>query len=132
MTLKEYFNQAQYYSESGARFMPIESMPYSHAYYAFRKLLTEHKGQFATTALFFQFIEYLEPKPGEIINALNNHGKVAIMPNLWCTKNTARSRIYRAARELGVKVTTHWNGKWMEGEVVVPQTTVRIKGQPVA
>lgn len=138
MTEEEYLSQDRYFSESAGEFIEIESMPYQHAYYAFAKLVRQFPGStptvgFLHTRLGQRFYWYLVPSHDEVREALEKFGRVAVMPDILHGRDAhaARQKIYSQAKHLGKKVRTHWNGKWVEGEVVTPKVTIRVKGQEV-
>lgn len=142
MTLKEYFDQDQYFSESSGKFLTIRDMPWTHAYYAYRKLQQSYGIDFYGTTLAKVFEGYLSPSTHHLRLLLRRHGVASCMYDVWgempvLDRKKARARLFNAARSERIKITTHdmqWDGgNWIKAEVVAgPQTTVRVKGERVA
>lgn len=133
MTEQEYLDQEQYFSESEGRLVDIATLPYKRAAYSYRKCLLAFK-DFPGSKLEQAFLAYLEPTPAAMRTLLLNYGAVN---HLYRTSTTdVRSKAYSAAKVLGAKIKTHKHEierglGWIEVEVV-QQSSVRIKGRPVA
>jgi hypothetical protein len=130
MTLKEYFNQDQYFSESTQELMSIEEMAFPHAFNAWWKLCETYSMDFYDTRLNRAFMELLSPSAETIRAVLRTRGVVSHVAMHQKHKNAVRSKFYRAGRALGAKVHTHAGKNWVTGEIVT-NTQVRVKGEPV-
>lgn len=129
MTLKEYFDQVQYFSESEQRMLDLWDMPFQHAFYAARKLMEEHPKEFKGSRLWEAFVERLSPSPEHIRLQLRTQGKASVA--IIGPEKAARDRLRSAARTMGAKVRTHKERQWITGEIV-SDTEVRVKGNTVS
>lgn len=129
MTLKEYFNQDKYFSESAQELVSIDEMPFPHAMHAAKKLNAEHGTDFIYSRLGEAFMERLSPSPERIREELSKSGRCSHI--MLYGPDQVRSKLYRQAKRLGVKITTRTAGHYMNAEVVTG-TQVRVKGEKVA
>ncbi len=136
LSLEEYFNQDQYFSESSNEFKGMEEMPFPYAYNAFMKLVETHGRVFYGTTLHSTFLKYLHPNPASIRENLKINGRVAIVPEMRITDKNfhqadvrARMKVTSVAKGMGQKVTTHWNGKWVEVELKTSPVKISVKGE---
>ena len=130
MTLDEYFNQDKYFSESTQELVSIDEMAFPHAFNAWRRLATDDLGgEFIGSRLDRAFMQRLSPSPERIREQLRQYGVSSHI--FYNGSGWARNKFYRAAKQLGVKVTTHRQGMYVRAEVVDAGTQVRVKGEKV-
>lgn len=134
MTLSEYFNQTRYFSESSQEFVDIDKMAFPHAVYSHRKLLTEHHNEYLGTPLCNAFVEYLYPDRARLSELLDSYGVASCIYTSRADALRVRSRFYKAAAALGVKVSTHKDEKLgiIRGEIPMPKLSVTVKGRTFA
>lgn len=113
MTLKEYFAQDKYFSESTREFLSLSDMPFQHVYYAVQNLHSEHGDAFMDTELWRTFMRRLYPSSRELQRQLETFGKATVVDVY-----ASRQRLYYAAKQVGVQVKTHKERKWITAEVV--------------
>lgn len=131
VTLKEYFNQDKYFSESTQELVSIQEMAFPHAFNAWWKLCETYHMDFYDTQLNRAFMERLSPSAETIRDNLKARGTAVYVALHPLHKKAVRSKFYRAGKALGVKVTTHASKNWVTAEVVT-NTQVRVKGEKVA
>lgn len=131
MTLREYFDQEMYFSESQGELVSIQEMAFPHAYYAWAKLCGDYHMDFYDTQLNRAFMERLSPSAERIRQRLKAGGIVSHVAMYPKHRHAVRSKIYRAGKALGVRVKTHAAENWVTGEIVT-NTQVKVKGRQVA
>jgi hypothetical protein len=131
MDLREYFDQDKNFSESTQELMPISEMAFPHAFNAWWKLCETYHMEFYDTRLNRAFMERLSPSSERIRDKLKTVGYTTHVSLTPKHRKAVRAKFYRAAKALGVKVTTHAKKNWVEAEVVTG-TQVRVKGEKIA
>lgn len=131
MDLKEYFNQTEmYFSESAGQLVRLEEMPFPRAFYSHMKLLRAFQSEYPETPLYLAFMHILNPSAPEIREQLQKYGKACHMFSHG--DNDVRAKLFRAAKVLGKKVTTHRHEVdggygWVEATVVHSEVTVTVR-----
>lgn len=129
MTLREYFNQDKYFSESAQELVSIDEMPFPHAFNAWKRLYIDFGRKFVESRLNQAFMERLSPSPERIREDLTEHGKSSHIH--FGNTTPVRSKFYNAARTMRLKVTTHKESHWVTASLI-NYAQVRVKGEKVA
>jgi hypothetical protein len=124
MTDEEYLAQDLYFSESEGELISPSDMPFQHAYYAWRKSVSEFGDRFIESQLNQAFMERLSPSRDSITLQFHTMGKAT---HVWLG-NYSREKLRRVAHQMGLKVTTHKDGAWVTATVVT-DVVVRVKGE---